>query len=387
MLLPQFLMTFFPGARMDHKLPPNPSTTFSENTRLPSESRSKAEVLISSWMSVEFTRRIRSRIFLEEAGLRTAGLGIVFWAVWFLITAGSLVEAQNPQGQGSFAGSGSRGLNPGMSPANSPGSISTHSDTAGAIFPWSHFGAVGRNPYETAGGGYQGFLTPTGVYRVPPEAYPALTTRGPGQVVLSAEAGTQFHGTMPAQEPRALTLSEASWTYRPPTPPRTVKLHDIIVVLVDEKTQVISEGELDRRKTAKAAWTLKDWVLLKGLKLIPDPQSRGDPKISGEVEQSLRAEGEFSSRGAMKFRIACEVVDIRPNGTLVLEGRRWLRNNEEIWEISLLGVVRPEDVLPNNTVLSENVANLRVFKREIGHVRDGYRRGWFTRLLDEYQPF
>ena len=372
---------------MDHKLPPNPSRIFSEDTRLQRESRSKAEVLMSSRMRMAFTRRICSRVFFEEIDLYTVGLGIVFWAVCFLITAGSLVKAQNPQGQGSFSGSGGLGLNPGISPGNNPGSISTPSDTAGAIFPWSHFGAVGRNPSGTTAGGYQGFLTPTGVYRVPPEAYPALTSRGPGQVLLSADGGTQYRGTMPAQEPRALTLSEASWTYRPPTPPRTVKLHDIIVVLVDEKTQVISEGELDRRKTANAAWTLKDWVLLKGLNLIPDPQSRGDPKISGEVQQSLRAEGEFSSRGAMKFRIACEVVDIRPNGTLVLEGRRWLRNNDEIWEISLLGVVRPEDVLPNNTVLSENVANLRVFKREIGHVRDGYRRGWFTRLLDEYQPF
>ncbi|MCS7237764.1 MAG: flagellar basal body L-ring protein FlgH [Thermoguttaceae bacterium] len=233
---------------------------------------------------------------------------------------------------------------------------------------------------------YQAFLNPPSVYRIPPEVGVPI---GPsGRELPSAPAATPVGGAeLPSAGARPLFLSEVSWTYRPPSPPRVLRLHDIVVVLVDEKTQVISEGELDRRKTANAAWTLKDWILLKGLSLIPDPQSRGDPKISGEVEQRFRAEGDFQSRGAMKFRIACEIVDIRPNGTLVIEGRRWLRNNDEVWEIFLLGTIRPEDVLPNNTVLSENVANLRVYKREIGQVRDGYRRGWFTRLLDDYQPF
>jgi flagellar L-ring protein precursor FlgH len=89
----------------------------------------------------------------------------------------------------------------------------------------------------------------------------------------------------------------------------------------------------------------------------------------------------------MRFRIACRVVDIRPNGNVLIEGRRSILNNDDTWEMSLIGVIRPEDVLPNNTVLSENVADLRIVKRETGHVRDGYRRGWFTRCLDMFQPF
>jgi len=81
------------------------------------------------------------------------------------------------------------------------------------------------------------------------------------------------------------------------------------------------------------------------------------------------------------------LVDKRPNALLVVEGRRTITNNHEVWEQSLTGVVRPEDVLPNNSVLSENVAELRITKREAGHVRDGYRRGWMLQWLDKYQPF
>ena len=132
---------------------------------------------------------------------------------------------------------------------------------------------------------------------------------------------------------------------------------------------------------------LPDWILLKGFAAIPDPQSLGDPKIRGEVDNKMRSEAGLETRDSMKFRIACRVVDIRPNGNLVLEGRRTIHNNLEVWEQSLTGEIRPQDVLPNNTVLSENVAELRVDKREAGHVRDGYRRGWMLRWLDKWQPF
>ena len=118
-----------------------------------------------------------------------------------------------------------------------------------------------------------------------------------------------------------------------------------------------------------------------------DPQSRGDPHIRGEVDNKYRSESELETRDSMKFRIACRVVDVRPNGNLVLEGRRSIRNNNEMWDYFLLGEIRPGDVLPNNTVLSENVAELSIHKREAGHVRDGYRRGWLLRALDKYQPF
>jgi flagellar L-ring protein FlgH len=54
---------------------------------------------------------------------------------------------------------------------------------------------------------------------------------------------------------------------------------------------------------------------------------------------------------------------------------------------SLSGVVRREDVHPDNTVLSQNIAELMVEKKEIGNVRDGYRRGWLTRLYDRFMIF
>ncbi len=186
---------------------------------------------------------------------------------------------------------------------------------------------------------------------------------------------------------QTMTLAEYSWTYQKPIEPHPIRLHDIVTVMVDEKTVVISEGQMDRKKKAYGDLKLPDWVLLKGFSLVPDPQTAGDPHVRGEVDNKMRSQANFEARDSMKLRIACNVVDIRPNGNLIIEGRRSIKNNEDTWDYSLNGEIRAEDVLPNNTVLSENVSNLRLLKREEGHVRDGYRRGWLLEWLDKYQPF
>jgi flagellar L-ring protein FlgH len=186
---------------------------------------------------------------------------------------------------------------------------------------------------------------------------------------------------------QALSLQQNSPFFNLPEPPREIQLRDIITVIVDEKSQFISEGEVDRRKNANINAALQDWIKLDGFGITPAPQTNGDPRVRGQINSQYRAEAEVETRDALKFRVAATVVDVRPNGLLVLEAHREVGNNEERWEYSLSGVVRREDVLPNNTVLSEDIAELRVDKREAGHVRDGYRRGWFLRWLDTVAPF
>lgn len=185
-----------------------------------------------------------------------------------------------------------------------------------------------------------------------------------------------------------LTLERASWLYEPPPEPRPIRLHDIITVLVDEKSVVISEGEVDRRKKASLDAVLSDWVLLRNMTMFADPQSAGEPRVKGQIDKKYRADSQLETRDSMIFRVAVAVVDIRPNGNLVVEGTRYIQNNDETWEYSLSGEVRPEDLnKQTNTVLSEAVADLRIVKRESGNVRDGYKRGWAQGLLDKFQLF
>ena len=95
----------------------------------------------------------------------------------------------------------------------------------------------------------------------------------------------------------------------------------------------------------------------------------------------------MESRESMTFNIAATVVDIRPNGSLLLEARKTIRVNDNLWETSLSGLCRAEDIAPDNVVLSKDLIDLEIRKLDRGHLRDGYKRGWFSRWLDRVQPF
>jgi flagellar L-ring protein precursor FlgH len=209
-----------------------------------------------------------------------------------------------------------------------------------------------------------------------------------GTRCCSAQNSSLYHSGPPAGPAGPTSLPHSSWTYVPLPPPKKIELHDVVVVRVDEIARMQSEGEVNRRKTSTYNARLADWIMLRGLEAIkPDPQSDGDQRVQGQLQQQLRATSELEARDALSLSIACEVIDIRPNGNLVLEGHKRLAVNEETWDVSLTGLCRPDDILPNNEILSRNILQLEIHKRDDGQVRDGYKRGWFQRWFDEWDPF
>ncbi|MHB1036263.1 MAG: flagellar basal body L-ring protein FlgH [Pirellulales bacterium] len=205
---------------------------------------------------------------------------------------------------------------------------------------------------------------------------------------LASDAVAQTSSLYNTRTRRApLSLAGSSWIYQEMEKPKEIKLNDLVTVIINEKSQVISKGKMDRKKKASVDAVLKDWIMLDGWSIDAAPQTGGDQEINATLDNKLKSEANLETRDSMQLRVAGKVVDIRPNGNLVLEAHRTIRNNQEVWEASLSGIVRREDVLPNNTVMSENVAELSIYKRERGHVRDGYERGWLLRFLDEWQPF
>jgi flagellar L-ring protein precursor FlgH len=194
----------------------------------------------------------------------------------------------------------------------------------------------------------------------------------------------------PAPKDGQLQLDNSSFIYRklpPEAEHRELQINDIVTVLVDYRSSMLSEGDAEARKTASLNAVLADWLQFDGKSLIKADQSDGDPRINGQLQSQYRTESEMELRDSLTFRIAAAVVDIRPNGNLVLEARREIRINEEVWMQSLTGVVRRQSIGPDRTVRSDEVAELRIEKREKGFINDAYTRGWFTRWYDKWKPF
>ena len=210
---------------------------------------------------------------------------------------------------------------------------------------------------------------------------PAETSQAPASETSQAAAP-------PAATSQAgMSLAETSWTYQAPAEPKTARLHDIVKVTVSVKSSMTSQGKIDRSKQGFGDLKLTSWLKFYGGNLGEDNAAYGTPEIRGDVNNSLQAKGDLQTQDKMSFTISCQIVDKRPNGNCVLEGTWSVSDNEEKWEYSLSGEIRPEDIKEGNTVVSDTIAGLKIIRKESGHVRDSYRRGWALEWLDKWQPF
>jgi len=206
--------------------------------------------------------------------------------------------------------------------------------------------------------------------------------------LANAQDGSLF--LQPVQATHGLTLENSSFMYQqlpPESRPRQLQKHDIITVIVDVRSRFLSEGDGQARKTQNLTAVLAQWIKLENGHLKPALQNDGDPAIAGTLNSQNRSQSDLELLDSLSFRMAAEIVDIQPNGNLVIEGHQTINNNEERWRISLTGVVRREAIQPDRTVSSDAIYDFNVDKEEAGQVRDGYARGWLGRWYDRYKPF
>jgi flagellar L-ring protein precursor FlgH len=109
--------------------------------------------------------------------------------------------------------------------------------------------------------------------------------------------------------------------------------------------------------------------------------------IGAKTESTFKGSGSTTRNETMTAQISARVIQVLPNGNLVLRGSREITVNYEKQYIIIQGVVRPEDVQPNNTVLSTYIADAKIEYTGKGDVSVKQRPGWLSRLLDFIWPF
>ena len=202
----------------------------------------------------------------------------------------------------------------------------------------------------------------------------------------SVPQGIPYGGASAA--PSSLMGLQSSYTYIPPTPTRALKLHDIVSIRVDEASTSLALGNATSRKSTSYDAVLRDWIRLVGIDTMkPAPQSDGDPRVQAIQNEVYRGDSTLRTNESMTTNIAAEIVDIRPNGLIVLSGTKTIIQNDNTFQFSLTGTCRSQDILPDNTILSRNLINATINKQDQGHVRDGYSRGWLTKFLARIKPF
>jgi flagellar L-ring protein FlgH len=154
---------------------------------------------------------------------------------------------------------------------------------------------------------------------------------------------------------------------------KAMRIGDIVTVIVVEdasassqsQTKLTKESEISANGTAAGAL---DFI----------------PLFSGKVDytKDQQGKGQTSLGGKMSARVTAEVVEIHPNGNLVIEGSRMVEINEDVDQITIRGVIRPQDIASDNTVLSTYMSDAQVSYTGSGPSKQAGRQGLIARLLD-----
>ncbi|MDZ4772650.1 MAG: flagellar basal body L-ring protein FlgH [Planctomycetota bacterium] len=84
------------------------------------------------------------------------------------------------------------------------------------------------------------------------------------------------------------------------------------------------------------------------------------PRIAGESEDEFRGTANYAKKGKFTARVTAMVVDVLPNGNMVVNGRREIRIDQETKLIEFSGIIRRWDISTDNSIASELVANAKV---------------------------
>ena len=189
---------------------------------------------------------------------------------------------------------------------------------------------------------------------------------------------------------------------------RAKRIGDIVTIVIQETATLSNAVRLKTDKAANSSATglgtdlinqflgnvSKD-VLAKETKIgkeVRRPLPTGAelptvPTLSANGTNDYTGGGEIRNSQTIASRCAVQIIDTLPNGNLVVEGVREASFSKERQFVSLRGIIRSYDILPDNTVLSSNVADARINVVSEGTLTEAQKKGWLLRINDKINPF
>jgi flagellar L-ring protein precursor FlgH len=166
------------------------------------------------------------------------------------------------------------------------------------------------------------------------------------------------------------------------TDAKAVRLHDVVSIVVTESLAASTDGQVKNSRASNANSGLTSlFGLLKA-------SNRLQNLIGMNASSGLTAQGQSTTSSSLSTTFGAEVVDVLPNGMLVVQATRQLTFSQQTQLIKLRGLVRPEDVSAQNEVMSTAMTDLELEVTGKGIVNDStYRQNPVVRFLQKLLIF
>lgn len=153
---------------------------------------------------------------------------------------------------------------------------------------------------------------------------------------------------------------------------------DVITVTLSERTVSTKSSKVNVTKDNSTVFNAGPGTLLG-----TNPTLKG-LNLGTNVEQKRQFDGDAGAdqSNSLQGNITVTVAEILPNGNLMVRGEKWMTLNSGDEFIRISGIVRPDDVAPDNTVVSTRLANAKISYSGKGTLADSQSMGWLSRFFN-----
>ncbi len=155
------------------------------------------------------------------------------------------------------------------------------------------------------------------------------------------------------------------------TDTRAFRVGDVISVVLEEQTQASTRSATSASKDSGVALGAPIF----GTNAAPALQA------SADSSRTVSGSGNTSQSAQLSGELTVTVAQVLPNGNLVVRGEKRLTINQGLEHLRISGIVRPNDIRPDNTVISTKVANAHVEYASKGLMASANEPGWATKFL------
>ncbi|GBE01020.1 flagellar L-ring protein precursor [bacterium BMS3Bbin06] len=171
---------------------------------------------------------------------------------------------------------------------------------------------------------------------------------------------------------------------------RARRLNDLVTVLIVENVSGSKKAETKTGRDSSLDAGVKGFFgapLDLNLSNLYGKGNALSPSVSSSIKNDFAGTGTTSRQGTLTGTITARVIDVLPNGNLVIESRKEITLNFEKQVLVLKGIIRPEDISTNNTIESTRIALSRIFLVGEGVIDNKQSPGWLGGVIDRVWPF
>ncbi len=163
---------------------------------------------------------------------------------------------------------------------------------------------------------------------------------------------------------------------------------DILTITIAEKASASKMASTDSDRSSSISASLPNLLGLENSNLLAqNPNLDLSALVKADFANSFEGSGKTVRKEDLVASLTTQVIQVYPNGNLKIRGGKEVRVNNETQVIYLTGIVRPVDIMANNTIDSKHVLNARISYTGKGAISDKQHPGWLTRVIDNVWPF